>query len=421
MVSRMFVARIVALMLFGLLVTVTGTDSVHAADAYVSATDSYVSFVELTNAGPLSDEAFTALAERVQQLDTTFNVQARAEYGVYLEFGEALIRQGDYEQALEMYLRGLRLNAFDIDAQLRAAELEIYLDRRERALQRLHFVLDHSENERQVKHATNLMAQNPFKGDGATLVMPSRYDLILRVVPIGQFATLFAEAVKSRLQQEFRITVEVALPVAMPTNIRTRNTLVSMAEETVIAVEENNPEEVIRGFYQNLGLSPQGPTTDSEKLHVLWGLLMLREDGASVWEQLNQDAYDQYNGVDILDFAIKYADIATSRSKYVGVLAITEEDIYRDGVNFVFALSTQGAAVISIYSFYQLERGHTLSEGLHRTVVQAMTSYVQILGLPRATGHCATAYANSLEEFDRKPDVLCQETIERLITYYGQR
>lgn len=73
---------------------------------------------------------------------------------------------------------------------------------------------------------------------------------------------------------------------------------------------------------------------------------------------------------------------------------------------------------MSYHRFYGPQ--DTAGIALHRTIVQAMTSFVQILGVQRASVlPCAAAYAHSLEEFDQKVDKLCTETVKRLIEKYN--
>ena len=63
----------------------------------------------------------------------------------------------------------------------------------------------------------------------------------------------------------------------------------------------------------------------------------------------------------------------------------------------------------------------TIDTGIHRGVVQAMSSYVQLLGLTRSsTMPCATAYPHSLAEFDLKSDRLCEETRVQIASAYGK-
>ena len=320
----------------------------------------YPPLAELAASEPLTDDAFAELEEEVARLDEAFNVTARDEATVYFAYGAELVRRDRYPEALTAYERGLRLDAFDLDAQIRTAELEVELDRRGRAYQRLRFVVDRGAGEPAGVYARELIAAYALGDDLETIVLPDRSDLVLGILPVGLVDDAFVAAAQSRLSQEFRVTVDVLPRIAMPEAVGSRE-------------------------------APGSP------------------GGA------------QFDALDLLTLVSEFSGAQQARDGVLGIIAMTDADLYTGDLNYLFALSTPGASVLSTARFY-IRGLDTVDEGLRRTVVQAMTSFVQVLGVERASSiPCATAYPHSLEEFDQKTDILCRETLERLVGFYETR
>lgn len=383
--------------------------------------ESYVSFDEVAESEPLPSDEFERLERRVGELESTFNVEARADHRIYFEYADALIREGAYDLALEHYLKGLRLNAFDLDAQVRAAELEIRLDQENSALQRLEYVMQSSEDGQRKQYAEQLIESYSLQGYRSDYAIPDRRDLVLHVLPVGDVAQPFLQAVESRIEQEFRVTVEIHSAVSVPEDMPTRNSLAAHAGRVIDDIESINTPAVMRDFYESIGLEPSGPQSASETMLAYRELVLQEDDGEEQWQAIMEDTHDQYDANALLGFVARTTSHESSSDESIGVLGITSHDLYREDLNYLFALTRTGTGIMSTHRFFRPERD-TLSEGVHRTVVQAMTSYIQILGLTRASSiPCATAYPHSLAEFDQKEDTLCAETVEQVVQYYESR
>lgn len=89
------------------------------------------------------------------------------------------------------------------------------------------------------------------------------------------------------------------------------------------------------------------------------------------------------------------------------VLALTDLDLYAQGLNFVWASGGDGVSIISNVRLKGEDEGLTQA----RLAKQALTSLLDLLGAPRATHPaCVNANALSLVEFDAKSGEVCAET-----------
>jgi predicted Zn-dependent protease len=95
------------------------------------------------------------------------------------------------------------------------------------------------------------------------------------------------------------------------------------------------------------------------------------------------------------------------------VLAVTPLDIYGEKTNFVFGMAYYGAGTTGLMSAARFT-AHFYGDAEHRPRLiarlskQALSSFGQILGVPRCTDpDCARAYPNSLDEHDAKSGELC--------------
>ena len=84
----------------------------------------------MAQSDPLSPEKFQQLREDVEALGAVFNVD----------------RRGEYHEALRVYTEGLRVDAFDLESQSRAAEIEIMLGSMDSAYERLLFITARAED-----------------------------------------------------------------------------------------------------------------------------------------------------------------------------------------------------------------------------------------------------------------------------------
>lgn len=226
-------------------------------------------------------------------------------FDVYIGYAYALLYKGEFEAAEQALLKGLRLNAWDFDAQIRLAELELRSGREHEAYERLMFVVLRSENAEQRGYAERLIRTHNLAERSKSPVLPSRFEYRLLVLPIGEVHEVFLDAIRSRLAEEFHVSVEIMPAVALPTEFERREVFAGFLDQVIRLLERENSPEAVRTFYGRLGLTPLGPRTREEKERVVRALTYGREDGEQVWEHMQWQYSDQVEALELLEYVSK--------------------------------------------------------------------------------------------------------------------
>jgi len=137
-----------------------------------------------------------------------------------------------------------------------------------------------------------------------------------------------------------------------------------------------------------------------EALNTVFGMEtaeVLPMDAAEVSDAFNVKRR-QYNASKLLHFLIQSTSEARSTEQFLA-LWILSEDIYVEGMNFVFGVAhTDKAAVLSIYRL----------ESLDLITKEAIHELGHVFGLQHCTNECVMQFSNSLAEAKEKPATLCE-------------
>ena len=375
--------------------------------------------IHIKNQDDYSNAEFEVLEAGAKRLDRTLNIYARNEYIIYFNYGRGLVQRNRLQEAIKAFRKGLRLYAWDMNVQVLLAELEIEQGEIAAAYDRLLYVRDNSDDPLLVDHSQHLIQKNKLDDRVQKLPLQDMSDFRLIIVPIGQVHQLFLDAVTSRLTQEFRITVEIVDISILPDEIGKREKYAPFLDNVLEQLKNYYTKKELESLYSQLELSHSGPVTLDEKELFVRTLVMNEEDGKEKWAQILWQNQDQYDVRALHKQVTDYTESIRSDPKVIGVLGISGVDLYTETLNYLFAWGVHGIDIMSYSRFYGPH--DSVSIGLHRTIVQAMTSMVRILGIKRAsTLPCATAYPHSLGEFDQKIDVLCSVTVNRLRARYSE-
>jgi len=107
----------------------------------------------------------------------------------------------------------------------------------------------------------------------------------------------------------------------------------------------------------------------------------------------------QYNAELLLDYFVK---------KYGFVFVLTDEDIYVEGLNFVFGLASPYRGCI--LSTYRLRR----EDRIKKDVLHEMG---HVFGLKHCNNYCVMQFSNSVLELDLKPDFYCERCYKKIKIY----
>ena len=107
----------------------------------------------------------------------------------------------------------------------------------------------------------------------------------------------------------------------------------------------------------------------------------------------------QYNASKLLNYLIRGIGKAESKDAFLS-LWILSDDLYVEGMNFVFGVAHTGkAAVLSTYRLESLEL-------IHKEAIHEMG---HVFGLQHCRNECVMQFSNSLDEAKAKPATLCEQ------------
>lgn len=145
-----------------------------------------------------------------------------------------------------------------------------------------------------------------------------------------------------------------------------------------------------------------------EALNAVFGLEtaeVLQMDAAEVSDAFNVKRR-QYNASTLLHFLIQSTRKARSTERFLA-LGILSDDLYVEGMNFVFGVAQTGKA--AVLTTYRLESLDLINK-------EAIHEQGHVFGLQHYTNECVMRFSNSLAEAKAKPATLC-ERCRSLITF----
>jgi len=297
------------------------------------------------------------LEKKVKDIDKLTNVSARKYYKTYVELGNAYKSQQQYIAAYYTYMKALRLNSWDYAVHVKLAEVEIKIHKFYDAEKRLKNVIEFSKDRRVLKRAREFLdTLNKIEYSKQRIELPDMYSKRIYVLQTDNVDSRFTEAIKTRIIEEFKISVVVL-------------------EDTVI------------------------PTTKNARMR---GKTPYQYNADEIQKQLEKD----------YDYLIKEPD-------NYGILLVTSYDIYAKDYYSLFGWSDCNTAVISYWGFvsprvsFEKQIKRFVMQSFSSTGM-----LIGIPRCTNPT--CARAYPHGLAEQDRKEDILCDECLENLIKVYGK-
>lgn len=363
--------------------------------------------VLLSSASDDYEQQKTAELEgRVEEIRARDNVSQRQDVNDIFNLADIYAKQGDTQQARELYEAGLSIDSFRFDYQLKLANLLTESGDTKQAIEKYKSVYAYAEDKQVINSAKDRLLSLKVKCPSPKQ-NKSRFSII--VVQLGNINHVFAEEMLSELNKITGIQYtlcEEQLPLGKLDRTDAEWYLSQLCEK----IKKKSP-----------GANPPADTDPNAQMEFVIGFL--RADGASE-DKINDFRKDislnfqvGQRSADRLILEIKAKFDANEAPCVVGYLGITEADIYSGDNNFLFGWAQPRFGVMSYCRFkadFNNEREYRpLLVG--RAVKQGISSTFHILGIPRCTtAMCARAYPHSLEEQDLKKAELCNWCKEQL-------
>lgn len=358
------------------------------------------------------------LEAQVQELDNMFNVSARKYVSAYFELSDEYYKQKDFDKSYENAVKGLRLDSCNMSMQFRAAEYEITNKKYDLAYPRITFIIEKSEDKKTIASAKKLFKKIPESNiaDLSHLTVHPKYDKTVLIVFYPGVEDVYKSAICQRIEQEYKVTVKEKEFSSEEDATNLRDNWNEYLSDTTNQLIKENSEEAVNNTLKAMNLTREDLNSKEGKEYFLMNLFYMSGYSEQEWLEIKKSIEDQFDANYLID-QIKEAN--TIEADCFGILAVTAKDIYSGSEtnNFLFGLASKNIAVMSINRFVKYADSKSLA--MKRTVMQAFSSMGHVIGIPRCSiPLCARAYPESLQEQDKKNDVLCPVCIKNINMIY---
>jgi archaemetzincin len=361
------------------------------------------------------DLTISELEEIVNQAENRGNVGARSHITQYWQLADLYLNNKDYDKAYAIILRGLQLDPWNYKYQKTAADIEMMNREYEKAHNRLNFIINNLRDLALI-YEDSMAARSGINIDNLaddSLYLPGYY------VYIATFPNLDQDVIDllaAKISEAYGIEVKTINVGLDESEVNIRDLQLDIYNQILADVRSRYSAEAVNGFLRRIGLSQNDLEGKEGKRIFAYNLLNQSEAGKQQW-QLIEMTKSQYSADSLLKQLSDRLRNYNSDKYCLGILGVTNKDIYENDYNFLFGWAQKKWGVIS-YARFLLDRpaGKQFEK---RAVMQALSSVGFVIGIPRCTNpNCARAYPNSLEEMDRKNAELCDECKTNLRKLY---
>ena len=347
-----------------------------------------------------------------------FNVSARKYVSAYFDLSEEYYKLKDFDKAYENAVKGLRLDSCNMEMQFRAAEYEISKKKFDLAYPRINFIIEKSEDGKTIASAKKLLKKIPSDSiaELSQLAVQPKFDKTVLVVFYPGVEDIYKTAICQRIEQEYKLTVKTKDLNFEENNKNLRNGWNEYLSDTTERLIQDNSGDVVDNTLRALNITREDLETKEGKEYFLMNIFFMSGYSEEDWQKIKAGCEDQFDANSLIEQIRASTQID---SNCFGVLAVTPRDIYSGSAknNFLFGLASKNIAVMSINRFVKYADFKELA--IKRIVMQAFSSMGHVIGIPRcSTPRCARAYPESLEEQDKKNDVLCPTCIKNINAIY---
>ena len=364
---------------------------------------------------PLKELNIDDLEMIISEAEKQGNVSARSHIHQYWQLADLYIINEDYKNAYNVIIKGLRLDSWNYKYQKIASEIEIINQEYERAYNRLNFIIN---NLSELGNIFNESTQQ-IKSINLDNIQRSPVNLPGYYVYIATYPNLFFDVINvlaARISEEYGIEVKIINIGLKESEVNVRDRQTDTYDEIIKDVYLRYSKESVDNFLDQIGLTNDEMNTREGKRRFVYSLLNQTDQGRNRWEEIDMIS-GQYSGNALLEQLSQRFRNYRNDPYCLGILGVTSNDIYENDYNFLFGWTREGLGIMSYARF--LLGSPTSEQFEKRTIMQAFSSIGFIIGIPRCTNpNCARAYPNSLDEQDRKEEMICNECKDNLRNKY---
>jgi len=360
-----------------------------------------------------SEESTQELRAKADAVLEQTNVSARSQVEVVFQLADRLIAEKRQDEAEGYLLQGLQLFPWNLNGQIRYAELLNQKGDAQKAKEKAALVLENGETDELSERARKILGHQPPDAFSAISALPGA-DCRVVLVPLQGCDNWLIRRVQAGLASELHVPVHIqtaALKEVACGRDRRQKIIAGMRRQ----LQQNlNVESVSEGM-SRLGLKVES-LDDDDLVVKLMRHVVSKENGKEAVSKLVallQEARGkdpQWDADQLLALLSQAADAC--RRENVAYVGLTPNDIYANDFNFLFGWSNSRGAIVSYRRFTaDFSKEQPNRERLvKRTLMQCLSSVGHVYGIARCTDPtCARAYPNSLSEHDAKKGTLCSE------------
>ncbi len=362
-------------------------------------------------------ERKTPSAVRAKEHAKESNVDLREHVDDVFVLADTRAREQKIDEAISLYQKGLQVDPWRLDYQMKLARLLKQIGLEEQAVEKAEVVRRYSEQKDLIAAADELIRnsnrrQRDNESPAASQDALSQEIVIVPIETVdSELLSALRESLQSRLGIKFTIA-EKPQPLGGMDRTYAEHAVATYMRE----LKEEMPQERYNHLLKELGFTEASLQSYYPQVQFLERAL--RDSGCS------QQRIGQFHrSLDVLRRTGQYdAERLQSQLEQAcplkpahpvkGYLGITEADLFTRDYNFLYGWGGPGHAVMSYHRYTAAfnEEPPNRPKLLERTLKQAISSTFYILDIPRCTSPaCARAYPHSLVEHDQKTSDLCND------------
>ena len=374
----------------------------------------------------VGDELLTRedLQDRVDKLLKSGNVMLRRDVDSAFTLGRIYEEEGNSDEAIKLYDEALRVNAWNLEYQLRLAKLLKFTERKNEAAEKAQLVYDYAEDEDLIQGAELLLELTGRKIDSQKPITQVEDRIEIVLIPLGKVQARVINELRYQLQEKMGIKYSI-YGETMDIGKIDRNQLDSYVESFYALVDKSLSPKGKDILLDELDLDSEDLELTKNKIQFVLAFFdKLGEDGQKARENFDKgfeeaSSRGQYNTARLIP-ELKNKFPLKKGSPIKGYLAVTSDDIYEGEANFLFGGARPGYGVMSYRRFTAKfnDEDQNRPRLVERIAKQGISSSFFTLNIPRCSNPiCVRAYPHSLDEHDQKKFELCNECKEKLSAY----